>query len=141
MNKLFTPQHFLIMLVISITIAHCAKKTEEIKTNLIMDAMSDGKWKVQVFSEDNKDVTSEFTAYEFQFFKDGTVKGFSGSETASGTWVGDINASTISSYFPNSNDTLKRLNDTWKIIKNSLTYVEARPTNTNRTAFLKLVKI
>src|SRR5690606_24661318 len=97
MNKLFTPQHFLIMLVISITIAHCAKKTEEIKTNLIMDAMSAGKWKVQIFKEDNKDVTTEFSAYEFQFFKDGSVKGYYGGETATGTWAGDINASTISS--------------------------------------------
>jgi hypothetical protein len=141
MNKLFTPQHFLILLVISITIAHCSKKKEEIKTNIVIEAMTSGKWVVQTFSENNEPVTSEFTGYEFQFFKDGTVKAFKGSTEASGTWLGDATALTISSRFLNTNDTLMRLNDTWKILKNSFTYVEARPTNTNRTAFLKLIKL
>ncbi len=140
MNKLFTPQHFLILLVISITIAHCSKKKEEIKTNIVIEAMTSGKWVVQTFSENNETVTSEFTGYEFQFFKDGSVKAFKGSFEAAGTWLGDATALTISSRFLNTNDTLMRLNDTWKILKNSFTYVEARPTNTNRTAFLKLVK-
>ena len=140
MNKLFTPQHFLLMLVISISIAHCAKKKEEVKTNIVMEAMTSGRWIVEKFSENNVDVSGEFSSYEFQFYKDGSVKGFNASEEAVGTWVGDVVSETISSNFPNSNDTLKRMNDTWKIVKNSFTYVEARPTNTNRTAFLRLVK-
>lgn len=140
MNKLFTPQHFLLLLVISISIAHCAKKKEEIKTNIVIEAMTSGRWVVEKFSENNVDVTSEFSNYEFQFYKDGSVKGFNTNGDAAGTWVGDVVSETISSNFPNTNDTLKRMNDTWKIVKNSFTYVEARPTNTNRTAFLRLVK-
>lgn len=140
MNKLFTPQHFLLLLVISISIAHCAKKKEEIKTNIVIEAMTSGRWVVEKFSENNVDVTNEFSNYEFQFYKDGSVKGFDANGEAAGTWVGDVVSETISSNFPNTNDTLKRMNDTWKIVKNSFTYVEARPTNTNRTAFLRLVK-
>jgi len=37
MNKLFTAKHFLLLLVVSITIAHCAKKQEEIKTNITIN--------------------------------------------------------------------------------------------------------
>jgi hypothetical protein len=140
MNKLFTPQHFLLLLVVSITIAQCAKKREEIKTNIVIEAMTNGRWVVEKFTENNVDVTSEFSGYEFQFYKDGSMKGFSSSGDAEGTWIGDAESETIFSNFTNSNDTVKRLNDTWKILKNSFTYVEARPTNTNRTAFLKLVK-
>ncbi len=140
MNKLFTAQHFLLLLVVSITIAHCAKKKEEIKTNIVIEAMTNGRWVVEKFTENNVDVTGEFGAYEFQFYKDGSVKGFNIAGESVGTWLGDVESETIASNFPNTNDTLKRMNDTWKIIKNSFTYVEARPTNTNRTAFLKLVK-
>jgi hypothetical protein len=139
-NKLFSAYHFLILLIISISIAHCAKKQEEIKEDLVIKAMTSGRWIVQIFNENNENVTGEFSTYEFQFYENGTVEGISSSETKSGTWQGDANAMTIVSNFPNANDTLKRLNDTWKIIKNSFTYVEARPTNTNRTAYLKLVK-
>ena len=140
MNKLFTAKHFLLLLVVSITIAHCAKKQEEIKTNIVVEAMTSGRWIVQKFTENNVDVTSEFSAYEFQFYKDGSVKGFNSNEEFPGTWLGDVESETIASNFPNTNDTLKRMNDTWKILKNSFTFVEARPTNSNRTAFLKLVK-
>jgi hypothetical protein len=32
------------------------------------------------------------------------------------------------------------LNDTWKVYNNTLTIVEANPTNTGRSAYLKLIK-
>jgi len=140
MRKLFSPSFILVLLIISISIAHCAKKKEEIQRNLVIDVMTSGRWEVRVFTENSQDLSAEFGSYEFQFFENGTVQGISGSSVTNGTWIGDANALTIFSNFPTANDTIIRLNDTWKITKNTLTLVEAKPVNTGRTAYLKLVK-
>lgn len=140
MKKLFTPPFALVLVIISISIAHCAKKIDEIQKDFVMDVMTSGKWKVEVFSEDNNDLSATFVPYEFQFYENGTVQGINGSNVINGTWVGDANALTIYSNFPSGNDTIIRLNDTWKITNNTLTKVEARPVNTGRNAYLKLVK-
>ncbi|MDX2045392.1 MAG: hypothetical protein SFU87_01315 [Chitinophagaceae bacterium] len=140
MKKLYSPNFFLMLVLTAISIAHCAKKKEEIQKNIVIEAMTSGRWIVQGFTENSVDVSSEFTGYEFQFYENGTVQGIKSSATTDGSWLGDPSAMTIFSSFPSGNDTLKRLNDTWKIINNTFTLVEARPTNTNRTAYLKLVK-
>jgi hypothetical protein len=140
MKKLFTPPFALILLLISITIAHCAKKVEEVQKDLVIQAMTSGRWVVQAFSENGTDLSTEFGPYEFQFFENGTVQGINGAAVTNGTWVGDANALTIFSNFPSASDPILRLNDTWKITKNSMSLVEAKPVNTGRTAFLKLVK-
>jgi len=140
MKKLYSPQFVLILLMISISIAHCAKKKEEIQKDLVIQVMTSGRWVVQSFSENNKDLSAEFSTYEFQFFENGTVQGINGSVVTSGSWVGDANALTIYSNFPVGSTTILRLNDTWKITNNTLSLVEARPVNNSRTAYLKLVK-
>jgi len=140
MKKLYSSQFVLILLMISISIAHCAKKKEEIQTDLVIKVMTSGRWIVENFSENNSDLSSEFANYEFQFFENGTVQGLNGSVTTSGTWVGDANSLTIYSNFPVGSTTILRLNDTWKITNNTLSLVEAKPLNSGRTAYLKLVK-
>ena len=141
MKKLFTPPFALVLVIISISIAHCAKKVDELKKDFVIDVMTSGRWKIEVFSENSNDLTAEFGPYEFQFYENGTVQGINGPNVISGTWVGDANALTIYSNFPTGNDTIIRLNDTWKITNNTLSKVEARPVNTGRNAYLKMVKI
>ena len=138
MKKLFSPPTMLVLLIIAISVAHCSKK--EAQKNIIIQAMTDGRWVVQQFTESTQDVSPEFTTYEFQFFDNGTVQGISGTNITTGTWTANPDARTITSVFPTGNDTLKRLNDTWKIFNNTFTLVEANPANTGRTAYLKLVK-
>jgi len=138
MKKLFSPPTMLVVLIIAISVAHCSKK--EVQKNIIIEAMTNGRWVVQQFTESTLDVSPEFKTYEFQFYENGTVQGISGAIITNGTWTANPDARTISSIFPSGNDTLKRLNDTWKIFNNSFTRVEANPSNTTRTAYLKLVK-
>jgi len=138
MKKLFSPPTMLVVLIIAISVAHCSKK--EAQKNIIIEAMTNGRWVVQQFTESTLDVSSEFSTYEFQFYENGTVQSIKGSVITNGTWTADAGARTISSVFPTGNDTLVRLNDTWKIFNNTFTLVEANPTNTTRTAYLKLVK-
>jgi hypothetical protein len=138
MKKLFSPPTMLVVLIIAISVAHCSKK--EVQKNIIIQAMTNGRWVVQHFTENTLDVSTEFTTYEFQFYENGTVQSISGSVITNGTWTANPDERTISSIFPTGNDTLKRLNDTWKIFNNSYTLVEANPTNITRTAYLKLIK-
>jgi hypothetical protein len=126
--------------MISISIAHCTKQKEEIQKDLVIQVMTSGRWVVQSFSENNTDVTAEFSTYEFQFLENGTVQGINGSVITTGNWVGNANALTIYSNFPTGSTTILRLNDTWKITNNTLSMVEAKSANTSRTAYLKLVK-
>jgi hypothetical protein len=120
------------------SIPSCSKST--IETNIITDAITNGRWVVAQFKEGSIDYTSQFTPYEFQFENTGTVTAYKNNNTTSGIWIADIPTRTIYSQFPLTNDTLKKLNDTWKVYNNTLTIVEANPTNTNRTAYLKLIK-
>jgi hypothetical protein len=140
MRKLFTPPFALILIIISISIAHCAKTVDELKRDFVIDVMTSGRWVVESFSENNQDLSASFGPYEFQFYENGTVQGIRGAAITSGNWVGDAGALTIYSNFPSGDDTIVRLNDTWKITRNTLNLVEARPVNTGRNAFLKLVK-
>lgn len=138
MKKLFSPPTMLVVLIIAISVAHCSKK--EVQQNIIIQAMTNGHWVVQHFTENTLDVTSEFQPYEFQFYENGSVQSINGTVITNGTWTASPDERTISAIFPSSNDTLKRLNDTWKVFNNSFTYVEANPSNVSRTAYLKLVK-
>lgn len=140
MKNLYSAKFLLLLLIISISIAHCAKKKEEIKKDLVIQLMTSGRWLVQNFSENSTDVSNEFINYEFQFFENGTVQAINGSVTTTGTWVGDANALTIYSNFVIGSNTILRLNETWKITNNTLSLVEAIPANPGRTAYLKLVK-
>jgi hypothetical protein len=140
MKKINSPLFVLLLVMISISIAHCSKTVEELQKNFVIDVMTKGKWTVQVFTENSADFSSEFTPYEFQFFENGNVQGIRSGAVANGTWAGDAGARTIFSIFPAANDTITKLNDTWKITNSTATLVEARPFNTGRNAYLKLVK-
>jgi hypothetical protein len=95
MKSLYSAKFVLLLLIISISIAHCAKKKEEIQKDLVIQVMTSGRWLVQNFSENTTDVTNEFTNYEFQFFENGTVQAINGTVITSGTWVGNANPLTI----------------------------------------------
>jgi hypothetical protein len=140
MKNLYSAKFILLLLLISISIAHCAKKVEEIQKDLVIQVMTSGRWLVQNFSENTVDVSNEFTNYEFQFFENGTVQAINGAVISTGTWVGNASALTIYSNFPVGSIPIIRLNDTWKITNNTPNLVEAIPSNAGRTAYLKLVK-
>ena len=120
----------------------CKKVKEDIARRFIIDAMTSGLWIVQVFKDNNEDITANFRDYEFQFRDNGKVYAIktATAEQVTGTWEGNVNDLTIFSNFPGAGEPLLRLNDTWKIINNTMKLVEAQPFSTSRSAYLKLVK-
>ena len=119
----------------------CKKAIEQQQKNIIINAMTNGRWLVELYKENTTDVTGEFLGYEFQFYENGNVDGIKSTVINSGTWTTDISNYTISAAFPaNAGDTLKRLNYTWKITDSYLDYVEAKTTTGTGENILHLRK-
>lgn len=132
----------LLVLAFFLSGIQCKKVKEDIARKFIIDAMTNGLWIVQVFTDDNVDISTDFRDYEFQFKENGEVYAIktTTAEQVTGTWEGNVNDLTIFSNFPGVGEPLLRLNDTWKIINNTTKLVEAQPFSTGRSAYLKLVK-
>lgn len=117
------------------------KTKEQIAEELIVTAMTDGKWTVTVYTN-GTDYKPDFDPYEFQFKSSRTVDAINGGTVeANGTWEGNGYEMTITSNFPTSSAlTLQRLNGLWKIINNNWTWVKATQTINGKLTTLELKK-
>lgn len=130
-------------LIILLGLFGCKKQIEQIQNDLVIQAMTTGQWKMVSFIDGSTDVSSNFAPYTFQFKTDYTVDAINNSAVeTSGTWGADADAKTITSNFSSqANNPLPLLNGTWKITKNSWTYVEANMTVSGILRTLRLEKI
>ncbi len=113
---------------------------EAVGEDLIVTIMTSGRWTVDVFTVAAVDVKPEFTGYEFQFLKDGSVDAIKSTTIVKGTWKSDKTALTIQSSFPPGNSSLQRLNYTWYITKTGTSFVEARSEQNGAVSTMRLIK-
>lgn len=119
----------------------CIKTPEQVQENLVIKAMTDGQWHMTSFSKAGADKTTSFAPYRFQFKKDNTVDAINnGTTERTGTWSANAEAETITSSFSSAGEPLSLLNGTWKVTKNSWTYVEATQTVNSEILKLRLDK-
>ena len=135
MKKLYIPLFFVLLL-------GCTKKAvEQAQTNIVIQAMTSGQWKVTSFTRAGTDVTASFSPYLFQFNTNLTVDAINGGTVEkTGSWNADATAQTISSNFTNASDPLDLLNGTWAITNNSWTWVQASQTVNGEYRTLRLDK-
>ena len=121
----------------------CGKeKREEIQKNLIMEAMTNGFWKVTSFIKGGTDITTDFSAYKFQFKDNLTVDAINGgSVEKTGTWNADANTYTITSNFSGAVNPLAYLNGTWTITSTTWTQVYANQTVSGELRTLRMDKL
>lgn len=132
---------FMFILFIIVSGTGCKKAVEDNARRVLLDLMTNGRWMVQIFTEAGADYSADYAAWEFQFYENGTVDGLNGTQKVTGTWAVDEVNYTIRSTFPvGSPSALMRLSETWSMTKTTLNYVEAKPSNASRTAYLKLVR-
>ena len=140
-NKSLLP---LFLVFILLTFASCEKAKQQVQEavaeDLIVTMMTSGRWVVDVFSVAAVDVKPEFSGYEFQFLKDGSVEAIKSTTTVKGTWKSDKTALTIQASFPPGNSSLQRLNYTWYITKSGTTFVEARSEQNGAISTMRLIK-
>jgi len=120
----------------------CKKLVESKEKQAILEAMTNGRWYVQLYKDTTTDVTGEFLGYEFQFYEDNNVEAiYNGVVKSNGPWSADISTFSITANFPvSAGDTLRRLNYTWKITDSYTDYVEAKTTTASGDNILHLRK-
>jgi hypothetical protein len=130
-------------LTLLLLLASCSKeKKQEIQENLVIQAMTNGQWKVSSFNKGGTDITTEFNLYKFQFYTNLTVDAIkSGVVEKSGTWNADANAHTITSNFAAVSEPLANLNGTWTITSTTWTSVNATQTVSGEIRNLRLDKL
>ena len=116
----------------------CNKLIEEKKKDVVVEAMTDGRWFVKEYKAIGLFVTAEFDGYEFQFYEDGKVEAILNTSITNGAWSGDINQLTITANFAGAQQPVSRLNGLWKITENSWTNVRAYNLIGADTNFLEL---
>jgi hypothetical protein len=120
----------------------CTKEQKQQKQeNLVIQAMVNGQWKVTNFTKGSANITSDFSAYKFQFKSNFSVDAINnGSIEKTGTWNADAVAQTITSNFTNSTNPLSLLNGTWIIQNTTWTSVQSNQTVNNELMTLRLDK-
>jgi hypothetical protein len=131
-----------LLIIISLAcLTGCKKVIEKKAETAIMNAMTDGQWAITIFVSNGTNITTDFSAYRFQYFSNYTVNAIkSGTVENTGNWEGDVSTMNIFANFPNAANPLLLLNGTWHVTDNSWTYVKATMTIGNETRILRLDK-
>ena len=119
----------------------CKKIIEQQKENFVLSVMTEGQWIVTKFVEADDTITEQFSPYIFQFNRDYTVDAIRDNAIENkGSWQGDPETMNIIASFPDPGETLGRINGTWHIEKNSLSYVVASQSDNGIEKTLRLDK-
>jgi hypothetical protein len=130
------------LLCVLLLFSGCKKAIEKIKEDAIVKAMTDGQWTVTSFVQNGTDVTTNFTGYKFQYYKDKTVDAIKNSVVEKkGTWDGDGSSMTTWANFGTVPAPLSLINGSWHIDDSSWTYVVATQTTTGETKTMRLDKL
>jgi hypothetical protein len=128
-------------ILVVICFSNCKKAIEKIGEDLVIQAMTNGQWKVTKFTQNGTDITSTFSAYKFQYYSNKTVDAiFNGVKERTGSWDGNASAMTTWADFPAAPNPISLINGTWNITNNGWTYVEAKQINGAETKTLRLDK-
>jgi hypothetical protein len=132
----------ILSLVVLFLLAGCKKAIENVKQDLVMQAMTDGQWIITNFVRNGTTITTEFNGYKFQYYSNKTVDAIKiGIVETSGTWDGDAAAMTTSANFPSASTPLSHINGVWHIVDNSWTYVIASQSIGSETKTMRLDKL
>lgn len=133
---------FVILMAYTTFSPSCKKYIQQQEQKAALAIITNGLWYVAQYQQNNTDLTSSFSGYLFKFDGNGVVTGTKNNISTQGIWSADIANKSIISDFPSGNDTLKLLNETWKIKDSSSDSVLAKSTDsTNSTNnILKLRK-
>ena len=120
----------------------CKKTIQKAQEDLVISAMTNGQWAITSFIQNGTDITSDFTTYKFQYYKNRTVDAIkSGVVEKTGNWNGDASAMTTYANFSGVTNPLLLINGTWHIDDNSWTYVKASQSNGSETKIMRLDKL
>ena len=128
-------------ITITILLSACKKTIQNQQEDLVIKAMTDGKWAVTIFTVNGTTITPDFINYRFKYYSNKTVDAIkNGSVENTGTWDGNSSTMTTSANFTSAIYPLNLINGSWHIDRNSWTFVEATQTIGSDIKTMKLVK-
>lgn len=131
-----------ILSLLLFTFGSCKKFTEQIAQDLVVDAMTNGQWKITRFIHNGTDITTDFATYKFQYYRNKTVDAINNGVTErTGTWDGDAATMTTSANFAGAPNPIALINGSWRITNNSWTFVEATQTVGSEVKTMRLDKL
>jgi hypothetical protein len=135
-------QKLLLSIFLVLILVGCEKTKEKIGENILINAMTDGKWAITTFTVNGGNNTFlDFMGYRFKYYSNKTVDVTRhDSLKHSGFWDADISTKTTWANLPTAVHPLSQVNGTWNIIKSSWSYVEATQTDGTNTKFMRLDK-
>lgn len=121
----------------------CVKqKVQNIQEDLVVQAVTNGQWKVTTFTKDGIDITNDFANYKFQFYKDNKVDAINNAAVEkTGSWSASAELKIISTNFVGAIHPLQLFNGTWNIITTTWTSVNATLTVGGEVRTLRLDKL
>ncbi len=120
---------FLFFILMAFGSASCKKAVDKAEENAAYEIITNGRWAITRFDIGATSLLTEYTPYEFQFFRGGVVAAYiPGSPNVNGTWVGKEDILAIESNFPGADNPLKRLNGLWLITGATQTSVKGTRT-------------
>ncbi len=132
----------IVAFIFMVAFVSCKKTiTDPIQEDLVIKAMTDGKWAVTIFTLNGSDITTDFSSYRFKYYSNKTVDAINGGTVEkTGNWDGNSASMTTWANFTGAVYPLHLINGTWQITRNSWTYVEATQTTGTDVKTMKLVK-
>lgn len=125
-----------------VLLAGCKKAIEKKQEDLVIQAMTDGQWKVTSFTQNGTNITADFATYKFKYYSNKTVDAINnGTVEKTGTWDGNASTMTTSASFSGAVYPLNLINGGWHIDNNSWTFVVATQTNGSETKTMRLDKL
>jgi hypothetical protein len=118
----------------------CKKTVDKKKEQIIMNAITSGYWKVELYAEDGVAMTDSYTEYEFKFNENETLNALKPGTIIPGTWKPDIVQLTITTDFPGALDPINRLIGVWTLRDSDWDYVKAENNNNGIHKLLQLRK-
>lgn len=100
-------------------------------------------WRVSYFYDNDKDETSDFSGYTFEFRSDNTLVANNGSNAISGTWneTVDDNLPRLVIQLNTTNDKLDELNDDWVVESKTASEIKLKDDNPDRNEQLHFTKL
>lgn len=130
------------LLCLVIALSSCKKAVEKIQQDLVIQAMTDGQWKVTSFKVNGTDITADFSSYAFKYYSNKTVDALNnGMVEKTGTWDGNASTMTTWASFTSPAYPLSLINGSWHIDNNSWTYVVATQVSGADTKVMRLDKL
>jgi hypothetical protein len=133
--------------LLSVLIIGCQNKTSTNVTpgnsnNSLSGTVTSGKWTISYFYDNDKEETSDYSGYSFEFNTDKTLTATRNGITTSGTWneATDDGLPRLVIMLNTTDNKLTELNDDWVIESKTDTQIKLKDDNPDRNEQLHFSK-